>query len=67
MSSAARRALSTGIRTPLEPGRRRRSRRQGRVPADLVPRGARAVTARSACASMDSVMCRYQARYWRTW
>jgi len=30
-------------------------------------RRARAVTARNACASMDKVMCRYQARYRRTW
>jgi hypothetical protein len=27
----------------------------------------RAVTARKAWASMDRVMCRYQARYLRTW
>ena len=33
----------------------------GVIRADL------AVTARNACASMARVMCRYQARYLRTW
>jgi hypothetical protein len=36
-----RHADSTDIRTPFWLGRRRRSRRQGMVPAGLVPRGGR--------------------------
>ena len=40
----------------------------GRLAGGWLPgREARVATARNACASIDKVACRYQARYLRTW
>ena len=62
--SWAGRKVARRRQVPLLPGSRVPSQLAGAVPGD---RAALAVTARKACASMDKVTCRYQARYLRTW